>query len=227
MAELQKDPMTRGDFLGFGILGTIVGALLTIPPAAFILGPVVDVNVRGKSDVPDEWFRAGSIGEIPAEEPKVFTVEFPLNQVYTEEQVREEGVPTEEQTLDAAVWTSWREEIGEDGKAMHRIPGFVESGLQPPLSQEQIKEAQESLNVLSSSCAHLGCPVRWIVKEDGGEFLCPCHGGIYDINGAYVGGPPPRGMYRFTSEVREDGYIYVKHEFDVGGDKGPQQPYVI
>ena len=211
--------MTRGDFLGFGILGTVVGAILTIPPVAFIMGPVIDVNVRGESDVPDDWFRVGHISEVPTDEPKAFVVEFPLNQVYSEEQVIEEGVPTQEQTLRNAVWVSWKD---------LKPPGFVE-GLAGTagVSQQQAREVQDTLNVLSSSCAHLGCPVRWLVKEDGGEFLCPCHGGIYDINGAYVGGPPPRGMYRFTSEVREDGYIYVKHEFDIGGDKGPQQPFVI
>ena len=224
MAELQKDPMTRGDFLGFGILGTIVGALLTIPPAAFLLGPVIDVNVRGESDVPDDWFRVGHVSEVTTDEPKVFVVDFPVNQVYSEKEIieNEEGVETEEETVPNAVWTSWKD---------LKPPGFIgeldQDNRTPAISREQVIEAQEALNVLSSSCAHLGCPVRWIVKEDGGEFACPCHGGIYDINGAYVGGPPPRGMYRFTYEVREDGYIYVKHEFDIGGDKGPQQPYVI
>ena len=212
--------MTRGDFLGFGVLGTIVGALLTIPPAAFILGPVIDVNVRGKSDVPDDWLKLGHVGEVPLDEPKAFTVEFPLNQVYSEKQVIEEGVDTQEQTLRNAVWTSWKD---------LKPPSFVEGlvGSTAGISRQQATEAQDALNVLSSSCAHLGCPVRWLVKEDGGEFLCPCHGGIYDINGAYVGGPPPRGMYRYTYEVREDGYIYVKHEFDDGGEKGPQKPFVI
>ena len=222
MAELQKDPMTRGDFLGFGILGTIVGALLTIPPAAFILGPVIDVNVRGESDVPDEWIRAGHISEVPADEPKAFTVEFPLNQAYSEEEVLEEGVDSGEQTLRNAVWASWKD---------LKPPGFIgeldQDNRTPGISRQQVIEAQDALNVLSSSCAHLGCPVRWVIGEEGGEFLCPCHGGIYDINGAYVGGPPPRGMYRYVYEVREDGFIYVRHEFDVGGEKGPQLPYVI
>lgn len=222
MAELQKDPMTRGDFLGFGILGTIVGALLTIPPAAFVLGPVIDVNVRGESDVPDVWVRVGHISEVPRDEPKAFVVEFPLNQVYSEERVLEEGVDSGRQTIRNAIWTSWKD---------IKPPGFIgeldQDNRTPGVSRQQAIEAQGALNVLSSSCAHLGCPVRWVVGEEGGEFLCPCHGGIYDINGAYVGGPPPRGMYRYTYEVREDGYIYAKHEFDVGGDKGPQQPYVI
>ncbi|CAA9244668.1 MAG: hypothetical protein AVDCRST_MAG93-1476, partial [uncultured Chloroflexia bacterium] len=70
MAELQKDPMTRSDFLGFGVLGTIVGAILTIPPAAFVLGPIIDTDVRGQSDVPsgpDDWFEVGSITDLKEE----------------------------------------------------------------------------------------------------------------------------------------------------------------
>jgi len=71
--------------------------------------------------------------------------------------------------------------------------------------------------------------VRWFPDQK--LFLCPCHGGLYDINGGYVGGPPPRGMYRYTqAEVRGDGKLYVKHEYDAGPgyrEKGPQEPYVV
>lgn len=124
MAELQKDPMTRGDFLGFGILGTVVGALLTIPPAAFILGPVIDVNVRGKSDVPDEWFRVGHVSEVPPDEPKAFVVDFPVNQVYSEEQIieKEGAVETEQETVPNAVWTSGSS--GRSGRPS-RVPTAV------------------------------------------------------------------------------------------------------
>ena len=45
--ELQKDPMTRGDFLGFGVIRAIVGAVLTIPPVAFILDPIIKTNILG------------------------------------------------------------------------------------------------------------------------------------------------------------------------------------
>ena len=229
MAELQKDPMTRGDFLGFGILGTIVGALLTIPPVAFVLGPIIDVNVRGQSDVPDEWFKVGPIGEVTVEEPKVFTVDFPVNQIYSEKDIieNEEAVETEGEVIPNAVWLSWRH-VTEGGEEQVRVPSFVEEGgVQPPLSEDQIKEATENLNVLSSSCAHLGCPVRWVYVEGKGEFLCPCHGGIYDINGGYIGGPPPRGMYKYTFEVREDANVYIKHEFDIEPGLNKQRPYVI
>lgn len=232
MAELQKDPITRKHFLGFGILGTIVGAILTIPPAAFVLGPIIDTDLRGKSDVPsgpDDWFEAGPISDVPEGVPQNFQVDFPVEQVYGKQDIQEEsGLSAEEFVVKSTVWISWKTEVlstGPSGKSQR--PSFLDNYNGETLSQEQVQEVQDALNVFSSSCAHLGCPVRWITKEGQGEFLCPCHGGIYNINGEYVGGPPPRGMYSYTHEVREDGKIYVKHEFDVGGGLNEQQPYVI
>ncbi len=34
------------------------------------------------------------------------------------------------------------------------------------------------------------------------------------MNGGYIGGPPPRGLYNYEFEIREDGAFYVKHKFD-------------
>jgi Rieske Fe-S protein len=232
LAELQKDPITRRDFLGFGVLGAIVGAILTIPPAAFILGPIINVDVLGDSDVPsgpDDWFEVGPISEVPEGEPKVFYVKFPVEQVYGQTELQKEsGTSGEEFGVNSAIWVSWKTEILPDGTyGESQRPSFLDGGGGSSLTKDQVDEAQNALNVLSNSCAHLGCPVRWIVREGEGEFLCPCHGGIYNINGEYVAGPPPRGLYSYTHEVREDGNIYVRHEFDVGGDKGDQEPFVI
>lgn len=229
MTELQKDPITRGDFLGFGILGAITGAILTIPPAAFILAPIIDVDVLGKTDVADDWQEVGSVSEVPEEEPKAFEVEFPITQTYGNAQIQEEsGVGSNEFTIKNAVWLSWKAEIGPDGhvKKVDR-PSILDEKTQG-FSQSEREEIASKLNVLSNSCAHLGCPVRWLLVEGTGEFLCPCHGGIYDINGDYVAGPPPRGMYRYNEvQVRENGKLYIKHSYDIGGEKGPQQPYVV
>ncbi len=226
MAELQKDPITRKDFLGFGILGTVMGAILTIPPAAFVLSPLIDVDVRGQSDVPDEWYEVASISEVPVEEPAVFRVGFPVEQIYGQKESQK--VSDQEFVVESAIWISWKTEILEDGTyGQSYRPSFLDDYDGGTLSQEQIEAVQENLNVLSSSCAHLGCPVRWITKEGEGEFLCPCHGGIYNINGEYVGGPPPRGMYSYTYEVRDDGTIYAKHEFDIEPGLNTQEPYVI
>lgn len=59
---------------------------------------------------------------------------------------------------------------------------------------------------LSSSCTHLGCLVDW--SRQRGQFLCPCHGGKYDINGNVLSGPPPLSLSRMPLKV-EKGAVYI------------------
>ena len=229
--------MTRGDFIGFGMLGAVVGAILTIPPAAFILSPIIKTDFLGQSNVVDDWQEVGPVSEVPKNEPKVFEVDFPINQAYGTRSVQEEsGVTDKKFNVKNAVWLSWKHKVvkeGQQGSAGDELggsqrPAFMDQKSEG-FTEEERQELLNSINVLSNSCAHLGCPVRWLVDTEGhGEFLCPCHGGIYDINGNWVGGPPPRGMYRYTQvKIEEDGKLYVKHDYDNGGDKGPQRPYVV
>jgi menaquinol-cytochrome c reductase iron-sulfur subunit len=52
-----------------------------------------------------------------------------------------------------------------------------------------VKMTDTTLRVLSNTCTHMQCNVHW---DPGlGQFLCPCHGGLYDISGNNIGGPPP------------------------------------
>jgi len=55
-------------------------------------------------------------------------------------------------------------------------------------------------------CTHLNCPYHW--DPDKNEFLCPCHGGRFDINGNVLGGPPPRPLDRLNVQV-EKGQILI------------------
>lgn len=55
-------------------------------------------------------------------------------------------------------------------------------------------------------CTHLGCPYSW--DESRGQFLCPCHTGIFDLNGQVLSGPPPRPLDRFPTKV-ENGKLWV------------------
>ncbi len=205
MAELQKDPVTRGQFLFMGVVGSLVGAVMTIPPAVFVLSPTIKTNLLGQSDIPDDWLELGSVFEIPSGEPKVYRVEFPQKQTYNGG-----GPLLGEDSMIQAVLVSWRE--GE-------IPSILENRDQGSFSTSEIEELAQDLNVMSNHCAHLGCPVRWF--PDRGEILCPCHGAIYDINGGLIGGPPPQGLYKYAHEIREDGAIYIKHEFTNG------KPWVV
>jgi menaquinol-cytochrome c reductase iron-sulfur subunit len=65
---------------------------------------------------------------------------------------------------------------------------------------------------ITSRCAHVGCPVDFVPAA--GEFICPCHGGVYNFRGQRVGGPPPRPLDRFLTRVR-GGQVEVGPRFSV------------
>jgi Rieske Fe-S protein len=65
---------------------------------------------------------------------------------------------------------------------------------------------------ISSRCAHVGCPVRWVDAAE--RFICPCHGGVYDLLGRRVGGPPVRPLDRFYTRV-SNGFVQIGSRFSV------------
>jgi thiosulfate dehydrogenase (quinone) large subunit len=52
----------------------------------------------------------------------------------------------------------------------------------------------------SAVCTHLGCPVQY--EPSTIEFICPCHGGVYDArNGQVLQGPPPMPLPSIAVKV--------------------------
>jgi Rieske Fe-S protein len=68
---------------------------------------------------------------------------------------------------------------------------------------------------ISSRCVHVGCPVNWVPAAE--RFICPCHGGVYDIRGVRTGGPPPRPLDRFYTRVAR-GQLEVGPRFSVNSE---------
>jgi len=69
-----------------------------------------------------------------------------------------------------------------------------------------IVSSTAGLVVFSATCSHLGCLVNY--HKEKREFICPCHGGRYDLTGKNIAGPPPAPLTRFPVRVR-DGTIYI------------------
>lgn len=69
-----------------------------------------------------------------------------------------------------------------------------------------IVPSPEGPAVLSATCSHLGCLVNY--HKEKGEFVCPCHGGRYDLSGKNIAGPPPAPLTRFPVK-RQEGMIMV------------------
>jgi menaquinol-cytochrome c reductase iron-sulfur subunit len=65
---------------------------------------------------------------------------------------------------------------------------------------------------ISTRCAHLGCPVRYVQASR--RFICPCHGGVYGFQGEVTGGPPVRPLDRFYTKV-ERGRVLVGARFSL------------
>ena len=60
---------------------------------------------------------------------------------------------------------------------------------------------------LYQKCVHLGCRVP--ACQTSKWFECPCHGSQYNQVGEKKGGPAPRGLDRFGTEVSADGVLTV------------------
>jgi len=60
------------------------------------------------------------------------------------------------------------------------------------------------LRALDSKCTHAGCNVSF----SGDKIECHCHGGVYDLAGTNVAGPPPRPLTPLQV-FDDDGVIYV------------------
>ncbi|WP_334143627.1 QcrA and Rieske domain-containing protein [Rhabdothermincola sp.] len=65
--------------------------------------------------------------------------------------------------------------------------------------QPVLNSMEAGLAVLYQKCPHLGCRVPDCKTSQ--WFECPCHGSQYNQAGEKKGGPAPRGMDRFVTEV--------------------------
>ncbi|MCC6905080.1 MAG: Rieske (2Fe-2S) protein [Anaerolineae bacterium] len=55
-------------------------------------------------------------------------------------------------------------------------------------------------------CTHLGCSVPYDATR--GEFVCPCHGSAFSIEGRVLNAPAPRPLDMFPVTV-QDGQVFV------------------
>jgi thiosulfate dehydrogenase [quinone] large subunit len=68
-----------------------------------------------------------------------------------------------------------------------------------------IRQSDGSLTAFSAVCTHAGCTVGY----EGGQIVCPCHGGTYSATtGQVTGGPPPAPLAR-RKVIEAKGSIYA------------------
>jgi cytochrome b6-f complex iron-sulfur subunit len=57
----------------------------------------------------------------------------------------------------------------------------------------------------SKVCTHLGCLVKYDKERQ--LFICPCHAGIFDLEGNVVSGPPPKPLPKFSVRVEGNNLV--------------------
>jgi Rieske Fe-S protein len=63
-----------------------------------------------------------------------------------------------------------------------------------------IRPEEDVVLGFSQKCTHLGCVVFWAPEER--RLHCPCHEGVFNLEGEPVAGPPDRPLGRIEVEVR-------------------------
>jgi succinate dehydrogenase / fumarate reductase iron-sulfur subunit len=72
-----------------------------------------------------------------------------------------------------------------------------------------VKNESGGLSAIDPTCTHLGCTCYW--DESIRMFLCPCHGGAFDMKGEVTLGPPPKPLARLDVKI-EGETLYLRQE---------------
>lgn len=101
-------------------------------------------------------------------------------------------------------------EAGDAGKTTIYVRRFDDQ-------RDKVIEGQDPQPyvAISTRCAHLGCPVRYI--QASGKFVCPCHGGVYGFEGDVEGGPPVRPLDRFYTRIT-GGRVEIGDRFSLNSE---------
>ena len=89
-------------------------------------------------------------------------------------------------------------------------PGASRNFVDPAGGESFVHNLGGQFIALSSICPHLGCKVRFQPAES--RFFCPCHYGVFDINGQPISGPPAqegKALKRHEVIVKS-GAVYIR-----------------
>jgi menaquinol-cytochrome c reductase iron-sulfur subunit len=70
-----------------------------------------------------------------------------------------------------------------------------------------VRTGEQEVRALQSTCTHLGCRTSYDRKTK--RILCPCHGGVFDIQGNVLDGPPPVPLPSLNTRI-DNGNVMVQ-----------------
>jgi Rieske Fe-S protein len=77
-----------------------------------------------------------------------------------------------------------------------------------------VRQPDKTFTVFNGRCTHLGCAYSW--QTDQHQFACPCHAGVFSVEGNVLAGPPPRPLDTLETRI-EDGDLQANvQDFRLG-----------
>ena len=92
------------------------------------------------------------------------------------------------------------------GKADEYSPGSAKTVLVDERPVLVLRGADGQFKAFSAICTHLQCVVGYSAERN--QIECPCHRGVYSVEGQNTGGPPPRPLEELEIIV-SDGQVIV------------------
>ena len=73
----------------------------------------------------------------------------------------------------------------------------------------EVRQSANQFTVYNGRCTHLGCAYSW--QSDQQQFTCPCHAGVYGLDGKVLAGPPPRPLDALQTRL-ESGQLQAQYQ---------------
>jgi Rieske Fe-S protein len=90
-------------------------------------------------------------------------------------------------------------------KEVGKLEDFPEGTAKTVLIDEHpvliVRTVKGEFRAYSAICTHLQCVVTFSAEHN--QIECPCHGGIYSLDGQNVAGPPPRPLDELNVTINE------------------------
>jgi cytochrome b6-f complex iron-sulfur subunit len=71
-----------------------------------------------------------------------------------------------------------------------------------------VRTSTGEFRAFTAVCTHLNCTVQY--RDDLQHIWCACHGGLFDLNGINVAGPPPRPLEQYEANLSGDDVVVFK-----------------
>lgn len=77
-----------------------------------------------------------------------------------------------------------------------------------------VRQPGDQFAAYNGRCTHLGCAYSWQASQN--QFACPCHAGVFGLDGKVLAGPPPRPLDTLSVRLEGGALLVQYQDFQLG-----------